>query len=89
MTKPKELSRRPVKDLQEASEWEGTEHGEYWEMLLTLARKSDFVSDELKEALEKEIKAEEEWAKENFELVEYEFQYTNINVRTDLEYIGE
>lgn len=67
-----------IEDLEEASELEGTECGEWWDALIRLRHRiADGASREFLVAWEAEIKKEHAFLKEKFEIVEEEVTQTS------------
>jgi hypothetical protein len=53
-------------------QYDGTEYGEMLESLLHLERKSDYYSDDLRIAVDKEIQMQYEWCRDNLVFEETE-----------------
>tara|TARA_R110000868_G_scaffold204078_1_gene452100 strand:+ start:3110 stop:3376 length:267 start_codon:yes stop_codon:yes gene_type:complete len=71
--------------LEEISQYEGTEQGAMWRTLSEMwVSYRDYISDDLKNALEKEIMSQVNFIYENYEMVTKERTYTTSN--TSLEY---
>jgi len=60
-----------IEELVRASQNEGTETGECWGRLCDMWRYGDYVSDEFEIALEKEIRHQHKFMKENWTWVEH------------------
>lgn len=59
-----------IEELEEAGIEEGTETGESWRALADMQRFAHYLSDQFADALEREIREQHAWMKENFTWVE-------------------
>lgn len=76
-----------IEDLREAAELDGTEIGEFWASLCSVASKLHYgASDEFHRAVVKEIDGQHEYLKSDFEIVETEEIFTR-KIRS-LEFLG-
>ncbi len=74
-------------ELLNYADLEGTELGEYWRLIAELNSYYYCTSPKFYSALEKELKYQLKFAKENFEVVEEEFKH--VGKRKVLKFKGE
>ena len=75
--------------LEEFADLEGTEVGEMCQALLQLASYPDYMSEELRNAVAKEMMEQVQWFEENYEWVDVEIPARPSSTRREFVYKGD